>query len=151
MPRLSLAHRVALCHNTAIRIFARRLSAVPDSGLPPEVERIIARHVHSVEQMEILLLLRKRREPWTADATARELRIDASSAQRRLEELTEAGFLTGADGAFLYAVTGELDRDVEQLQRCYTERRVAVITAIFSRPNDRLRSFSDAFRFKGGK
>jgi hypothetical protein len=63
---------------------------------------------------------------------ARELRIDAHSAARRLAE-----------------PTGGHDVEVDAVGRAYSERRVSVITFIFSRPTDRLRSFSDAFRIKG--
>lgn len=124
---------------------------MPENSLPPEVERFIARYISSVEELEILLLLRRRRESWTDESIARELRIDRHSAARRLEGLTAQRLVEQQGSAFAYAGVGELDRDVEQLARCYSERRVSVITFIFSQPTDRLKSFADAFRFKGGR
>jgi len=41
-----------------------------------------------------------------------------------------------------------LDATVVQLARDYAERRVTVITMIFSKPVDKLRTFADAFRFR---
>jgi DNA-binding IclR family transcriptional regulator len=124
---------------------------VPENSLPPEVERFIARYISSVEELEILLLLRRRRESWTDESVARELRVDRGSAARRLEGLNEQRLVERQGTAFNYSLVGDLDRDVEALARCYAERRVSVITFIFSQPTDRLKSFADAFRFKGGR
>jgi hypothetical protein len=41
-----------------------------------------------------------------------------------------------------------LDAAVAQLARDYAERRVTIITLIFSKPVDKLRSFADAFRLR---
>lgn len=121
------------------------------SGLPPEVERFIARHIRSVEMLEIVLLVRRERRAWTGEQVARELRIDPNSAAMRLEELAAGGLLRKDGGEFTYVATGEPDRDLDALARAYAERRVAVITWIVSQPTDRLRSFADAFRFRGGR
>jgi hypothetical protein len=123
---------------------------VPESSLPPEVERFIARFIDSIEQLEILLLLRRRREAWTDAGVARELRIDVHSAARRLGELAAHQLVTVHDKSYSYTLAGELDRDVDALARCYAERRVSVITFVFSQPTDRLKSFANAFRIKGG-
>jgi hypothetical protein len=103
-----------------------------------------------VEQLEILLLLFRTRRAWTAEEVARELRIDPHSAARRLGELAGQRILDEERDRFSFAANGANERDVLAVSRCYAERRVSVITFIFSRPNDRLRSFADAFRIKGG-
>jgi hypothetical protein len=124
---------------------------VSDSNVPPDVLRLIARHVRSVEKLEILLQLKRAPQLWTPLMMARELRIDATSASHRLQELADEGFARREDDAYVYGAEGEVDRNVEQLARVYAERRVAVITAIFSQPNDQLQSFADAFRFTKGR
>lgn len=121
------------------------------SGLPQDIERFIGRYIRSVEQLEILLTVRRERRAWTADALARELRIDAGSAARRLAELSADGFVRPDAESFVYEAKGELDAAVEALARVYNERRVAVISTIFSPSTDRLRSFADAFKLKGGR
>jgi hypothetical protein len=48
-------------------------------------------------------------------------------------------------------VTPALDAAVAQLAKDYAERRVSVITLIFSKPVDKLRTFADAFRLRKDK
>ena len=56
------------------------------------MRRLIADHIDSVEQLEILLLLYQHPErAWTAEAVARELRDLALSAGDRLEDLARGG------------------------------------------------------------
>ena len=123
-------------------------------ALPPRIQGFLGAHIHSVEQLEVLLLLRAHAATeWSAHAVARELRIAESSAGGRLEDLCLRGLLTrGRDPDTLrYAApSGELGRAVDELAQLYPQRRVSIITFIFSRPNERLRSFADAFRLKRG-
>jgi hypothetical protein len=137
-----------LHHETTFAV-RHHTSFVAEGGLSNEVLRMIARHIRSVEKLEVLLLLRRSRQPWTGATVARELRIDPGSAANRLNELLAEGFVRADSEGCVYDARGELDRDVDALARTYAERRVAVITAIFSQPNETLRSFADAFRIKG--
>jgi hypothetical protein len=41
-----------------------------------------------------------------------------------------------------------MDRAIAGLAQAYTDRRVSVITLIFSKPVDKLRSFTDAFKLR---
>lgn len=124
-------------------------SSVARDGLSSAVLQLLARHLSSVEKLEILLLLRRSRIAWSGPSVATELRIDPTSAATRLVELEAEGFARATDDGHTYSARGELDRDVEQLARDYAERRVSVITAIFSAPRDELRAFADAFRVRG--
>ncbi len=127
-----------------------------DAVLPPRVQRFITAHIDSIEKLEVLLLLRTRPEPsWSAEAVSRELRISEASATRRLADLTARGLLV-AEGAtpsrYRYGpARSEDDADVAELAQAYAERRVSVISFIFSRPLDTVRGFADAFRFKRDK
>jgi hypothetical protein len=103
------------------------------------VRRLVARHVSSVEQLEILLLLRS--DPtraWTADAISAELRGDARSVRMRLGELAEAGLVAPSGAEYHYApASDELARAVDALDDCYARRRHAVVALIFSPAGDR--------------
>ncbi len=123
------------------------------SDLPEEVRRLIADHIDSVEQLEILLLLYQHPErTWSAEAVARELRVAAISAGERLEDMAFAGLLARKDGKpveYRYAPTnGALADAVRGLSTAYSERRVTVINLIFSKPVDKIRTFADAFRLR---
>ena len=124
-----------------------------DPNLPPRVQRFVKQHIDSIEKLEVLLLLRANPgRPWTAAAVVGELRIMEMSAQGRLDDLTGRGLLANEGGSppsFRYAPhTGEDAQAVTELASTYAQRRVSVISFIFSQPQDRLRSFADAFRLR---
>ena len=126
-----------------------------DPGISPEVRALIVDRIDSVVQLELLLLLQANAgRAWTAAEVAQQLRIDPSWAAGQLTELASRGLAAPADApnasdAFRYApAPPALDAMVVQLARDYNERRVTVITLIFSKPVDKLRTFADAFRFR---
>ena len=122
------------------------------SPIPDDVERFVRAHIHSIEQLEVLLQLRREAtRSWSAEAISRELRIDRDSAANRLLDLERRGLLLHAgDGGFSYRVGNAEEQAVDALARTYADRRVSIITLIFSKP-DPLQSFADAFRLKEPK
>ena len=126
-----------------------------DDGIPEDVRRFVADEIHSVEQLEILLRLhRQPSEWWTAERMADELRTSRASVAGRLEGMTARGLLElQAEGQlYRYRPTKpETERIVQMLDRLYNERRVTMITLIFSKPLDSIRDFSDAFRIRKGE
>jgi hypothetical protein len=121
--------------------------------LPEAVRRLIADHIDSVEQLEILLLLFQHPErSWSAESVARELRISALSAGDRLKDMARAAILSkvpGSEGEFRYAPESpQMGEAVAGLAAAYSERRVTVINLIFSKPVDKIRTFADAFRLR---
>lgn len=118
--------------------------------IPDEVRKLIAEHIVSVEQLEILLLLRSRPgEGWTPEAVSELIRTSPSSAEKRLGDLTARGLASRSegDGRYHYA-GGRWDHALEALARLYAERRYTVIELIFSKPIQNLRVYSDAFLFR---
>jgi len=127
-----------------------------DSGLSQDVRALIVERIDSVVQLEVLLLLQAAPDrAWSAADVAQQLRIDPSWASGQLAELAARGLLAPSSDvpdSYRYAPAApELDRAVAQLVRDYAERRVTVITMIFSKPMDKLRSFADAFRLRKDK
>lgn len=127
------------------------LCLVSNEGLSEEVKQFIADCIASVEQLEVLLhLYSTAPRPWSAEAIAKDLYVAQESVTRRLEEFHEKGLLEKREGD-LYVFRPQKDtteRVVRDLSFAYKERRVAVINQIFANPQDHLRSFSDAFKFK---
>lgn len=100
----------------------------------------------------MLLLLQRVARAQSATDVANELRIDVSSAQRRMENLADRG-LADKDGAgFVYRANNPRDGQVRALADAYRERRVAVITLIFSKPQkqDPAKALAEAFKLKRG-
>ncbi|MFO7178436.1 MAG: hypothetical protein DIU78_007040 [Pseudomonadota bacterium] len=124
------------------------------SELPREVQELIAQHITSVEQLEVLLLLREHADrEWSASAVSEEIRTSERSAAARLADLRTRGFLTSREdaGVTLYRfdpLTDTLRRAVASLSQVYRERRYTIIDLIFSKPIDRLRVYADAFRIR---
>jgi DNA-binding IclR family transcriptional regulator len=121
-------------------------------ALPDEVVRFLNRHIDSVEQLEVLLLLHRAAESaWTAEMVAAALYTQPASAARRLETLAADGLIERASqpGAYRYLPSGPgMGEMISTLADTYRERRVAVVTAIASKPMENVRAFSDAFRLR---
>jgi hypothetical protein len=127
---------------------------MPETGIPADVEQFIADEIRSVEQLEVLLRLHREPTAWrTAESLAGELRTSNASVAARLKEMQARGLLEGnADLGYRYLpARPEIERAVRQLDRLYAERRVTIITLIFSKPMDPVRDFSDAFRIRKGQ
>lgn len=129
---------------------------MPAANIPPEIDQFLAAHIDTVEQLEVLLLLHQAADRvWTADEVAKVLYSQSASVARRLESLTRHQLLEekpGSPPTYHYAPTpASQDALVQRLATVYRERRVAVITAIASRPMDHVRAFSDAFLFRKPK
>lgn len=127
-------------------------AAGASSGIPPEVLDLIALHIDSVEQLEVLLLLHGTRDrSWTPAAASEELRTNESSTRERLADLAHHGLvaLDRPPDQYRYLPrTPEQARAVAGLAEAYATRRVSVITHIFAKPLDKIRSFADAFRLR---
>ncbi len=120
--------------------------------LPQNVRDFILKYIDSVEQLETLLLLQSEKSrQWTADEVAERLRIAAESAASRLESMCANGFGEEQQqaGRKVYKYNGAAqDGTIDALSVCYRQYRVRVITAIFSKPIDRVRTFADAFKIR---
>lgn len=124
------------------------------SELPDEVRRFIAGNLSSVAQLELLLLLREDRErEWTVEEVSRALYGAAAGMADQLNDLVSQGlvYVTHAPEPrfrFRPSAGDPLDVLVGRVAETYKERRVAVITLIYSQPVDAARTFAEAFRFR---
>lgn len=126
-----------------------------DDVLMTQVKAFIAEHVDSVVQLEVLLRFHDAPEKtWTSADIAEAFRIDLAWVATQMSELQARGFLAQQEGAmprYQYAPrTPQLHESVEQVAQAYAERRVSIINMIYSKPIDKLRNFSEAFRFRKG-
>jgi hypothetical protein len=122
------------------------------ANLSNELERFIVREIRSIEQLEVLLLLRKEPEKWWSEADVFEaIRSSLPSVVDRLAQLSAAGFLERRDGhplLYRYAPdTPSRAKLVEELAEAYRHRRIAVIDAIYGRHNPAA-EFARAFKLK---
>jgi hypothetical protein len=121
-------------------------------GLPADVIRFLDRYIPSLGQLEALLLLRRRApQPATVEEIAKQLYFTPEVAAAQLAELQRHGLLAAepAELGLRYAPPdAEADRLIGEVARIYEERRVTVITQIYSKPGNNVRTFADSFRLR---
>jgi hypothetical protein len=123
------------------------------NDFPAEIEQFIAQHIESLAQLEMLLLLRtESTRSWSCFDLARQLYITPDVCTGIVADLERRGFVLrdAADSSLArYRSTGvSVDQLIDQLAALYQQRRVAVITLIYSKPVKKVQTFADAFRLR---
>ena len=122
------------------------------STLPEPVQDLVARHVASIETMQVLLTLHAApTRAWTSRDVAAATSLDEVAATRQLVILRQRGLLAVEmtdDAAYRYNAEGDLASAVDGLAQCFRARPLDVAALIASRPQHRLRLFADAFRLR---
>lgn len=126
-----------------------RMTPARDS-ISDSARNLLAERIDSATQLEILLLLhRDSSRAWTAAEVAAELRLERQWSESQLAHLARRGLAAAKDSAHRYApADAALAAAVGDLRRAYAERPATVITLIFSKPQEALRTFADAFRLR---
>src|SRR5687768_11151466 len=91
-----------------------------EPSLPKSIADLVGARIHSIEQLEVLLLLwRSSPETWTARRASTTLRLDETLVQGALGALAQHSLLQAAGpdtGSFAYApATAELAQQVDEL------------------------------------
>lgn len=121
--------------------------------LPDDVRSFLREHIPSVMQLEVLLHLRAASGDCRPLDVSRQVGGSVDAAITCLTSLERSGLVRRADLetdlCYRFAPSSdELEHGVEAVSEAYARRKVAVVTEIFSRPDDALRSFSDAFKIR---
>jgi hypothetical protein len=117
---------------------------------PTDVRQFIGQNIESLAQLESLLLLRRdSQQVWSAATLAKVLYITPEVAAALLLDLARRGVAVPTEEGFRYQCkSAEVDRIIALLAKLYEDRRVAVISAIYSRPLNKVQTFADAFRLR---
>jgi len=121
-------------------------------GLPHDIVRFIRACVHSVGQLEILLLLESC-EPigLTAAQINERLRSNIEAVEQRIAALVRCNLVapdSEEPNRYRYSpANDELRGNTRQLAELYRSYPTRIIDAIYATP-DRMKMFSDAFRIK---
>jgi DNA-binding IclR family transcriptional regulator len=121
---------------------------MPDAALSPELQRFIARHIESVEKLEILLLFfREPTKSWRPTEIFQQIQSSPASVDQKIAELVADGFVVRQkDGTFQFQAKSQ--PQVAALDDAYRLRRIKVIESIFSQATEELRDFSNAFKIR---
>jgi hypothetical protein len=117
----------------------------------PRLLDILGSSIGSIWALELLLILR--RDPartWTSAALVTELRSSDLVVSQSIERLERGGLVVrDDDGAVRFApATPDLETAITSIDDEYRLRPGAVRRAIIAAPDDKLKSFSDAFLFR---
>jgi DNA-binding IclR family transcriptional regulator len=119
-------------------------------GSTDAVLAFVDRHIESIEQLEVLLLLAGSGRALSAAEIFQKIQSSQSSIEQRLGSLVTAGFVTRNEkGLYFFEPKEEAVRaTVMDLADAYRTRRVRIIEAIYARKTDAVRTFADAFKFR---
>ena len=126
------------------------------------LRRFLRDHVSGYEELEALLLLaREADRDWSGNEVAASLNVPMEPIPSALRSLVAAGLAElvrrGDRTAYRYAPkTDILREEVVELQRAYSEQRLAVMQMMSNNALERVRAaalqrFADAFRLEGSK
>ena len=121
--------------------------------LPQDVRDLLARHLATMEHVEVLLTLAgDQARSWNAGEIAAVTHTSAASVTARLDELVAGGFALAVPAAggdtYRYSPrTAKMRNAVSSLDEMYRTKPVTLIKAIYDRPASAVQSFADAFRF----
>lgn len=119
------------------------------SELTASVRKLIASHLRSATDVDVVLLLHRTERDWAAADVARELRIDDAQAAEILARLSRRELLSAAGSRYRYSPrTASVDEAVTGLARLYPAYRVAIVSYIYTRPSLPLKGLPDAFRLR---
>jgi hypothetical protein len=125
--------------------------AAPDE-LPNELRAFLYSCIDAVEQVEILVLLRRTQSGLTTRAVAAELGVPDPAARHHLETLAARGLLQpviGQEVSYRYAPkTTHLRRYGDQLLDHYRSSRTAILRLIASSPRGSVKRFANAFKLR---
>lgn len=121
-----------------------------EGDIPDEVRQFVSRHIQSLEQLEVLLLVSALPDrDWTVESVFQVVQTNRALVEKRLEEFVSSGFMVKApDGSYRYAPKSEtIARQLASTAGFYKLSRHKIVELIYSGGDD-IRKFSDAFRFK---
>jgi predicted ArsR family transcriptional regulator len=121
-----------------------------EGTLPPELRAFLHSCIDSIQQIELLLLMRGSERMRTARDIAAELGIPVPGARHDVESLAARGLLevkVGEEIAYRYKPkTDDLAKYSDQLARYYITARQAVLGFVAAESRRSIKRFSDAFR-----
>lgn len=120
---------------------------------PADVKAFIANHISSIAQLEMLLLLRSDpAKQWDVAEISKALYATPEMAAGQLASLQADGLVSVSEDPeqrYQYQVGDpDLRNVINRLAELYRDRRVSVITVLYSEPVNKVQTFADAFKLR---
>lgn len=121
-----------------------------ENALPKDIQNFLSECIETVSQLELLFIFFENQNTvWNAESISRELRTHVAMASKQMEILSHKKILKKNDQEFSYSPQSpKLHESIVKLYELYHERPVSIVTFIFTKPEDKLKGFADAFKFK---
>lgn len=121
--------------------------------LPNDLQTFILKNLHSVEQVEILLLLfHDPSRYWTASQVDARIRTNILSVKKRLHDLKWRGLIESSieddEERFRFLVSAANSAACSAFSRYYGSHQTRIIEMIYSRPPEAIGYFANAFRIR---
>jgi hypothetical protein len=118
--------------------------------IPDRILIFLRQWFRSAWDLELLLLLRRNREaPHTMESLIKDLRGSRVIVTDSLLMLKAVGLVEEPSGSYRYLpATPELEALAEELEKTYAMFPIGLTEAIRSLPNDKIRTFAEAFRLR---
>jgi hypothetical protein len=118
-----------------------------------DIRQFIARNIESLAQLEALILMRREpRRGWDAEEIGKALYIPQELAAALLADFGRRGFVKmehPPSARYSYDVADQrVDQLISDVSAAYQDRRVALISLIYSKPLNKVQTFADAFRLR---
>jgi hypothetical protein len=121
-------------------------------AIPADLKQFLAEHIESLAQLEaLLMMLGEPQRAWTCEELARGLYISGDMCLGIVADLERRGLVVREEHSAGVRYSERDDERTSLLSRLaalYRERRVAVITQIYSNPTSKVQTFADAFRLR---
>lgn len=85
---------------------------------------------------------------WDAQNVSKELRSNVTAATIQLENLQQRGLIQVDETHSFFYTAKEHHELIKTLFILYHDKPVAVVTCIYDKPQDKLKSFANAFKIK---
>ena len=124
----------------------------PDQSLSPELRAFLHSCIESIDQVELVMMLRGSDRWRTAREVASEFRLSQSAARQSLETLTARGLLevrVDEETSYRYRPKSEeLGRYCDLLAQHYISSRAEVMGFVATNSRLSAKRFADAFRLR---
>lgn len=128
---------------------------VSEHNLPDHLVHFLRERIQSIVELEVLFLLYSQpQRPWNARDIAESMRVDPSWVNSQLARLHAVNLIVHdqqAGESYCASTDSELTGILAELYRAYEQRRVTIVSLVYSKPADPIRNLADAFRIRGNK
>ncbi|MGE3974732.1 MAG: hypothetical protein AB7F59_09420 [Bdellovibrionales bacterium] len=120
--------------------------------IPSEVKEFLTKNIDSIGKLEILIFLATHQgKTWTSHEINQELRGNDLSTEKQLSQLVALKVVAAkptSPVSYIYDASPSDHVVIEKLMAAYGTFRTRVITLIYEKPSEALKTFADAFKFR---